>query len=136
MQAIAPVRLNLMRPCLAVVAVGLLAACGQAQPDQTERVSLALTCVEQTFRAALHVDANDSRLVWATNYNTGGDVAVQPRPPGRFTFDRDRPTLLLDGGGNLVSFDGEISQTGCFDAVRQIVYFGPQDLPDPNRGPN
>ena len=118
-----------------MLALGLVAACGESQQHQSESVAVSPACVEQPFRAALHVDANDSRLVWATDYGSGRDVAVQPRPPGRFTFDRGRPTLLLDGTGKLVSFEGEISQTGCFDVVRQVVYFGPQDLPDPNRGP-
>jgi hypothetical protein len=106
------------------------------QTVETDRPTVAPTCVEQPFRAGLHVDANDPRMVWATNYGTGLDVGVQPRAPGRFTFDRGRPTALLDGGGNLLSFNGEISLTGCFDAARQIVYFGPKDLPDPKRPPN
>lgn len=104
--------------------------------DETQSEDLAPVCVEQPFRAELHVDANDPRMVWATHYETGQDIAVQPRGPARFTFDRARPTMLLDGRGNVVSFSGEISLSGCFDAASRTVYVGPGDLPDPNRPPN
>ena len=122
-----------MRKVPILLAFGLLVACSETRTVASENLSSVPICVEQPFRAALHVDANDPRSVWATNYDTGRDVVVRARPPGRFTFDRSRPTTLLDGEGNLVSFDGEISRTGCFDATRQVVYIGAQDLPDPNR---
>ena len=99
-------------------------------------MSPVATCDEQPFRAELHVDANDVRRVWATDYATGRDVAVRPRPPGAFTFDVARPTLLLDGDGDVLSFAGEISQSGCLDAANRTVYLGARDLPDPNRPPN
>jgi hypothetical protein len=121
-----------MRTASLIFAVAVLTACGDAQPDHaSEEPSPA--CVEQPFRAALHVDAGDPRGSWATDFATGRDLAVRARPPGRFTIDPSRPTELRDGEGKLVSFDGEISATGCVDAVRQIVYLGPNDLPDPNR---
>jgi len=125
-----------MRRCLLVFAFVVLAGCGEVETEAAETVSPAAVCVEQQFRAELHVDAHDPRMVWATNYETGLDVAVRPRPPGRFTFDRNRPATLLDSSGKVVSFSGEISRTGCVDAARRIVYFGPADLPDPNRPPN
>jgi hypothetical protein len=117
-----------MRTWLMLVA-GLLASCG-------ETVLPAQVCVEQPFRAGLHVDASDPRMVWATNYATDEDVLVRPRPPERFTFDRDRPTLLLNGDGDLLSKDGEITRTGCFNASSHTLYIGAQDVPDPNRPPN
>ena len=121
-----------MRTTLLMFAVALLAACGDSEPVPTDR-DAAPACVEQPFRAALHVDASDPRVAWATDFASGRDVTVRPRPPERFTVDRSRPTQLLDGEGQLVSFDGEISMTGCFDAARQVVYLGADDLPDPNR---
>ena len=75
-------------------------------------------------------------MVWATDYETRRDVSVRARPPGRFTFDPERPTSVLDSNGTVVTFDGEITMTGCFDALNQIVYIGPVDVPDPNRPPN
>ena len=98
--------------------------------------SPAAVCVEQSFRAELHVDAQDPRKVWATHYGTGQEVTVRPRPPNVFTFDPDRPSMLFDGDRELLSFSGEISQTGCFDAATRVVYLGVDDLPDPNRPPN
>lgn len=112
---------------VSVAVVFVVGCCG------SEIVTPTATCVEQPFRAELHVDAHDLRMVWATDYATGRDVAVRPRPPGTFSFDRDRPMSLLDGDGNLLSFSGEISQSGCFDAAGQTVYFGADDLPDPHR---
>ena len=94
------------------------------------------SCVDQPFRAGLHVDARDFRKAWATDYETGRVVAVRPRPPGRFTFDPTRPTVILDAAGNVLSFSGEITQTGCFDAASGVLYIGPGDVPDPNRPPN
>lgn len=125
-----------MRRCLLAFAFVLVAGCGEIETDQAKTAGPAPVCVEQPFRAELHVDAHDSRSVWATDYETGLDVAVRPRPPGRFSFDLTRPTSLLDGDGNLVTFNGEISRTGCFDAASRTVYLGPADLPDPNRPPN
>jgi len=92
--------------------------------------------VEQPFRAELHVDASDPRKVWATEYATGRDVAVRPRASGTFTFDDARPASLLDGEGHLVSFTGEITRSGCFDAANQTLYLWIDDVPDPNRPPN
>jgi hypothetical protein len=117
-------------------AVVLVIGCGETVPVEAPTGSpTATTCVERPFRSELHVDARDPRLVWATLYETGQDVVVRPRPPGRFTFDPTRPKMLLDGAGKVVSFAGEISQSGCFDAINQTVDFGPGDLPDPNRAP-
>ena len=93
-------------------------------------------CVDQPFRAELHVDARDLRKVWATHYETGRIVAVRPRPPGRFTFDPARPTVVLDAASSVVTFSGEITQKGCFDAASGTLYIGPGDVPDPNRPPN
>jgi hypothetical protein len=121
-----------MRTASLIFAVAVLAACGDSQPDRTSEES-GPACVEQPFRAALHVDASDPRGSWATDYATGRDLAVRARPPERFTMDPSRPTELRNGEGKLVSFDGEISATGCVDMVRQVVYLGPNDLPDPNR---
>lgn len=115
---------------LALVAA-LVVGCGA-----TETVDPTVTCVEQEFRAELHVDAHDPRMVWATQYETGRNVAVRPRPPGFFTFDAGRPTTLLDRSGEVLSFAGEILRTGCFDAASQSVYIGSADVPEPNRVPN
>lgn len=93
-------------------------------------------CSEQPFRAGLHVDAGDLRKVWATDYAAEEDVVVRPRPPLRFTFDPNDPTVLLDGNGQVVSRDGEITQSGCFDATSRTLYIGAADVPDPNRPPN
>lgn len=123
-----------MRKVLAMFVLSLVVACGEAETVVT--ADPRLTCLERPFRAALHVDATDPRLVWATNFDTGRDVTVRARPPGRFTIARGSPATLLDSGGNIVSFDGEITRTGCFDAASQVVYIGPQDVPDPNRPPN
>ena len=120
-----------MREGLLGAALLVVVGCGG-----TETVTPAVTCVEQPFRAELHVDAHDPRKVWATDYATGRDLAVRPRSPGAFTFDRDRPMSLLDGFGSILSFSGEISQSGCVDQAGQTVYLGAQDLPDPNRPPN
>jgi hypothetical protein len=98
--------------------------------------ALSVTCIEQPFRAELHVDARDPRRVWATNYESGLDVAVRPRPPEQFGFDSARPTILLNGHGDVLSFSGEITKTGCFDAAIGTLYVGPADVPDPNRPPN
>jgi len=114
-----------------VAALVLVAGC--ASP---ETVAPAIRCVEQPFRAELHVDIADDRKVWATHYESGRDVAIRPRPPGQFGFDPSRPTTLLNGRGEVVSFAGEILQTGCFEPFSGIVYIGPEDLPDPNRPPN
>ena len=67
-----------------VVGVSLV-GCGTDDPTPT--AAAQITCVDQAFRAGLHVDARDPRKVWATDYDTGRDVAVRPRPPGQFVFD-------------------------------------------------
>ena len=120
-----------MRLGVLLIALVVVVGC-----TETVTVSPVATCVEQPFRASLQVDAHDARQVWATDYETGRDVAVRPRAPGSFTFDRTRPTLLLDGEGHVLSFTGEISQSGCYDAGSQTVFLGADDLPDPNRPPN
>ena len=125
-----------MHRSLLLLILVALAGCNKVSTHEPEIVDPIPVCLEEPFRAELHVDANDPRMVWATNYETGLDVAVRPRPPGRFTFDRGRPTTLLDGSGTVVSFNGEISMTGCLDAGTGVVYFGPSDLPNPNRPPN
>jgi len=51
-------------------------------------------------------------------------------------FDVSRPNVLLDAFGKIVSFDGEITMTGCFDAQSRTLYIRPADVPDPNRPPN
>ena len=125
-----------MHRSLLVLILVAVAGCGEVATHEPQTVKPTPACLEQPFRAELHVDANDPRIVWATNYATGLDVAVRPRPPARFTFDPARPTTLLDGSGTIVSFSGEISMTGCLDAGTGVVYFGPSDLPNPNRPPN
>lgn len=125
-----------MRRFLLTWTLVFVAGCSNARLDDAAGTDVVVACVEQPFRAELHVDANDRRMVWATYHDTGQDVAVRPRSPARFTFDRTRPTTLLDGGGNVVSFSGEISLSGCFDPASRTVYIGPVDLPDPNRPPN
>ena len=95
-----------MRARVVMVAVVLLVGCGNRQTEVLESAEFVPPCVEQPFRAAVHVDANDRRGVWATNFDTGEVVAVRPRPPGEFTFDRARPTLLFDGSGDLVTLRG------------------------------
>ena len=117
------------------LAVGLsLVGCSTDVPAPT--AAAQITCVDQAFRAGLHVDARDPRRVWATDYDAGRDVAVRPRPPGQFVFDASRPNVLLDAFGRIVSFDGELTMTGCFDAQSRTLYIGPADVPDPNRPPN
>ncbi len=118
----------------AVVVCLTLFACA-ADPVPPDSVAIG-TCVEQAFRAELHVDVRDPRRVWATDYGSGRDVAVRPRPEERFTFDPDRPTFVFDAEGNVLSFAGEITTTGCFDAGTGTLYVGPLDVPDPNRPPN
>lgn len=113
--------------CVAAVAV---AGCS------IDVVGSAPACVDRLYRAELHVDVGDPRKVWATDYETMRDVAVQPRVPGGFTFDPERPTTVLDAGGEVVTFDGEITMSGCFDAGNQTIYIRPADVPDPNRPPN
>ncbi|HYO42455.1 MAG TPA: hypothetical protein VES19_04585 [Candidatus Limnocylindrales bacterium] len=51
-------------------------------------------------------------------------------------FDASRPNVLLDVSGKIVSFDGEITMTGCFDAQSRTLSIGPADVPDLNRPPN
>lgn len=117
----------------AVVCMALLGCSANAAPPATAEIA---TCVEQPFRAELHVDARDPRRVWATHYQTGQDVAVRPRPPDLFNFDLRRSTTLLNAAGDVMSFTGEITQSGCFDVLTQTLYIGPADVPDPNRPPN
>jgi hypothetical protein len=118
-----------------VLAMGVsLVGCGT--DDRAATAPAQITCVDQAFRAGLHVDARDPRRAWATDDDTGRDVAVRPRPPGQFSFDAARPTELLDAFGRIASFDGEITITGCFDAPCRVLYIGPADVPDPNRPPN
>jgi hypothetical protein len=122
-----------VRIASSVAALALFAAtagCG------TDLVETAPACVNRPIRAELHVDLGDPRIVWATDYETMRDVAVRPRSPGRFTFDPARPTTVLDAGGEIVTFAGEITISGCFDAANQTLYLGPGDVPDPNRPPN
>lgn len=117
------------------VAIGVsLVACGA--DDQAPSAAAQIRCVDQAFRAGLHVDARDPRKVWATDYDAGRDVAVRPRPPGQFVFDASRPNVLLDVFGNFVSSDGAITMSGCFEAQSRTLYIGPADVPDPNRPPN
>jgi hypothetical protein len=125
-----------MRELAVVVSLVVLAGCSTLKTDDLEIDGLAPSCIEQPFRAALHVDAKDPRGVWATNFDTGEVVAVRPRPPSEFTFDPARPTMLFDGSGELLTLNGEISRTGCFDPIRRVVYFGSSDLPDPARPAN
>jgi hypothetical protein len=115
------------------VCVSLL-GCG-IESGPSESVDLAM-CVDQPFRAELHVDALGPRKVWATHYASGLEVAVLPRPPEQFRFDRGRPTLLLNAAGDVLTFSGEITKTGCFDAATGTVFLGTADVPDPNRPPN
>jgi hypothetical protein len=119
---------------MALAIVVSLVGCGSG--DQAPTAAAQIRCVDQAFRGGLHVDARDPRKVWATDYDAGRDVAVRPRPPGQFLFDASRPNVLLDAFGRLVSFDGEIAMTGCFDAISRTLYIGPADVPDPNRPPN
>lgn len=121
-----------MRTASLILAVALVTGCGDSQQDRSVGKP-ELVCVEQPFRAELHVDANDPRVAWATEYATGRDFAVGARPPEHFNVDAARPTELRNGEGKLVSVNGEISMTGCVDRVREADYFGPDDLPDPNR---
>ena len=128
-------RSSVLEALTTAFAIGVsLVGCGT--DDQAPTAAAQITCVDQAFRAGLHVDARDPRKVWATDYDTGRDVAVRPRPPGQFVFDAARPTVLLDAFGRIVSFDGEITMTGCFDAQSRMLYIGPADVPDPNRPPN
>jgi hypothetical protein len=92
-------------------------------------------CLDRLFRAALHVDADDKR-VWATDFESGRDVEVLPRPPGQFAFDPARPTVLFNADGDIVSFSGEITASGCFDPATGTLYIGPGDVPNPDRPPN
>lgn len=92
------------------------------------------SCLDRPFRAALHVDADDPRRVWATDFESGHDVEVRPRPPDQFAFDPARPTVLFNADGDVVSFSGEITVSGCFNPATGTLYIGPADLPDPNRG--
>jgi hypothetical protein len=115
------------------LAVGVsLVGCSVAGPTAAAQI----TCVDQAFRAGLHVDARDPRRVWATNDDAGRDVAVLPRPPGQFVFDASRPNVLLDAFGKIVSFDGEITITGCFDAQSRTLYMGEADVSNPKQPPN
>jgi len=124
-------RALLIGAATAVCAVITGCTSGTLAPRTVDVVS----CVDQPFRAALHVDARDWRKVWATDYESGRDVAVRARPPGHFTFDLTRPSVLLDATGSVVSFSGEITTTGCFDAASGVLYIGPGDVPNPNRPP-
>lgn len=91
-------------------------------------------CVELRSRTELHVDANDARQVWATNYESGLDFTVRPRPPGRFAFDGRDARKLLDGDGKMLATNGTTFEGGCM--VNGTIYIGRADLPDPNRAPN
>lgn len=115
------------------VGVGLI-GCSTDVPAPTAAAQIAF--VDRAFRVGLHVDVRDPRRVWATDYDVGRDVAARPRPPGQFVFDAARPNVLLDAFGKIVSFDGEITMTGCFDAKSRTLYIGPTHVPDPNRPPN
>jgi hypothetical protein len=94
------------------------------------------SCIDRPFRAALHVDADDSRRVWATDFEAGRDVAVRPRPPDQFTFDPARPTVLFNADGDVVSFSGEITVSGCLNPATGTLYIGPSRpaRPEPRRG--
>ena len=127
---------------VAASAVLVVGACGPApQPSpspgaEASPSAAAIVCVDRAFRAALHVDGGSDRPVRATHYDTGREVDVRARPPGVFIIDPDRPTILLDASGHVVSFDGEITKSACVDEGTQTIYIWRGDVPDPNRPPN
>jgi hypothetical protein len=125
--------MSLVRIASSVAAIGMFALVAGCGPDILE---IPPTCVERPYRAEMHVDLGDPRKVWATEYEAMRDVAVRPRSAGGFTFDPGRPTTVLDAAGEILTFDGEITISGCFDAASQVLYIGPADVPDPNRPPN
>jgi hypothetical protein len=107
----------------------LIAGCGMAAPEAT-------ACVDQRVALELHVDATDPRGAWAEPLGGGAPIAVRPRPPGRFQFDPERPTMVFDADGDVVTFAGEITRSACVSLTGDVIYIGPGDVPDPDRGPN
>ncbi len=119
-----------MRTLVRVLAALLLAGCGSPNPSD-----VLTPCVQQSFRAELHVDPTDDRRIWATDYATGQDFMVKPHSPAVFVIDPSRPTTVLNSQGNVFSFAGEIIRTACVDLANGAIYIGPEDIPDPNRSP-
>ena len=94
-------------------------------------------CPKVPVEAVLHVSRGDPRQVWATDLATGNVLAVRPRAELRWRVDpsSDRGQLVAPNG-QVATFEGEIFREACFDAFSNTYYIGPEDLPDPNRGPN
>lgn len=128
MRPVSSAATRVVRFLLCVVVIGC--STETAPSEQVDDPS----CINRPFRAALHVDAVDPRRVWATDFESGRDVAVRPRPPDQFAFDPARPTVLFNSDGDVVSFSGEITVSGCFNPATDTLYIGPADVPDPNRG--
>jgi hypothetical protein len=70
-----------LRPILGIAIGAAAVACVVVVGCTPNVVPLGTTevasCVDQPFRAELHVDARDLRLAWATSYDTGRVVAVR-----------------------------------------------------------
>jgi len=118
---------------LYLVGLLVLGGCGgqtTAPPD------LGATCVRGPIRAVLHVDATDSRLIWATDLATSRDHPVKPRSELRWGLDPGPPTRLLDGAGRVAGRDGDILSSACVESISGTFFIGPEDLPPPDRPPN
>jgi hypothetical protein len=94
-------------------------------------------CSKVQVAAVLHVDPADPHQVWATDLASEQVLAVRPRPGLGWRVDpASDPGRLVDRGGMVATFEGEIFRQACFDALSDTYDVGPEDLPDPDRPPN
>ncbi len=123
-----------VRIVLCAIVLTSIAACEAAK---VVTVGPGPDCPKVQVQAVLHVNPNDPRQVWATDLATEHVLAVRPRAELGWRVDpaSDRGQLVA-ANGQVVTFEGEIFRQACFDAVSNTYYIGPEDLPEPNRGPN
>lgn len=123
-----------VRIVASVLVVMPLGACEAATVVTIDR---GPDCLKVPVEAVLHVDPVDPRQVWATDLATGRVLGVRPRPGLGWRVDPGSdPGRLVDAYGEVATFEGEIFRQACFDAVSNMYYVGPEDLPDPDRPPN
>jgi hypothetical protein len=115
----------------AVLILALGVSLGGCDASSVVLPDLTAECRKQPTRAVLHLDADDSRQLWATRSDDGADIVVRPRSDTGWRLDPGPPMRLVDSSGEVVGRDGDILLSVCFDVIMGTYQIGPDDLAPP-----
>jgi hypothetical protein len=115
---------------LCVLGSVTLAACGSRAPSLTK----VGPCAEVQTRAILHLSAAGPRRLWATDMATGAEYVVASRANQVWAIRSGTPDRLMNAGGQVVAYEGDILNGGCLEG--STLFVGPENLPSPDRPPN